>query len=349
MKKGTLYAIAIASLIGTNLKAGAQDIAGKATHMLVYDGKLVIGGQFEKSDRRIVNNVTTWDGTKFAGLGKGVDGRCLGLAANGKNLYVAGDFGWVNKGTDEATATESNRVAKWDGTKWVSLGKTIIDREIFAIAEKDGKLYAGGNFTKVNDAITTRSMAMYDGKKWNALGNAQFDRAVTSMAFLGNDLYVGGIFTINGEEPMERFAKWDGKAWTEPVRGGQGNINAMVSDGKTLFLGGGFGVKTFDGTTLAEIPGGPTGGEVFGLCWENGKLYVAGSFTNVKVGKKDTKTGGIAMWDGNTWTAYPEVPYTIMRCVAIYNGVLYAGGQFETNVFNGICKFENGAWTKVQN
>ncbi len=345
MKISTLLgAIALTAI--THQNVNAQDIAGESSYMLVADGKLIIGGRFEKSDRRVVNNITTWDGTKFAGLGKGIDGQCKGLAAEGKVIYAAGDFSYVNKSSDGTGAIESNRIAKWDGAAWQSLGQQTVDREVFCAAAKDGKLYIGGNFTKVGGTIETRSVAMHDGKKWNGLGNAKFDRAVTSMTFHGKDLYCGGIFTLNGDEPIERFAKWDGTAWSEPVRGGLNGIKNMASDGKNLYLVGSFGVKIFDGTKLVEIPDAPKG-EMTGVFVDGNKLYIAGSFSTVKVGKKEVPTGGIAMWDGTTWTAYPTVPYTIMKCVAVYKGVLYAGGSFETQVFFGITKLVNGAWTKV--
>lgn len=343
MKKLQLLSCLLVGFFGL-LSTGvqAQEIEGEAYYMTIYDGKLAIGGYFKKSDRRIVNNITTWDGTKFAGLGKGIDGICKGLAVSGKDLYAIGDFSYVNKGVDDEGKVESNRIAKWDGTKWVSLGKLNIDREIFAVAAKDGKVYAGGNFTKVGGEIATRSMAMNDGKKWFAVGNAQFDRAVTSMCFVGSDLYVGGIFTINGEEPMERFAKWDGKTWTEPVRGGLGGIKSMATDGKNLYLGGSFGVKIFDGTKLSDIPGGPTsGGEVFGIFVDGKDVYFGG---NLMMGKGKSQ---VAKWDGQSWTSYPNFDYTTIRCVAVYNGVLYAGGLFDDNKFKGICKLENGAWVRV--
>jgi uncharacterized membrane protein len=142
---------------------------------------------------------------------------------------------------------------------------------------------------------------------------------------------------------MERFAKWDGKTWTEPVRGGLGGIKSMATDGKNLYLGGSFGVKIFDGTKLNDIPGGPTsGGEVFGIFVDGKDVYFAGNLNMNKSG-----TTQVAKWDGQAWTAYPKFDYTTIRCVAIYNGVLYAGGQFGDNKFSGICKLENGAWVRV--
>lgn len=326
----------------------AQDIVGSTSHMIVADGKLIVGGLFEKSDRRVVNNVTTFDGTQFSGLGKGVDGSCKGLASDGKNIYVAGDFTFANKGTDEVGAVKSNKIARWDGSKWVSLGDQTVDRQVFCATTKDGKLYIGGNFTKVGGTIDTKGVAVYDGKKWSALGNAQFDRAVTSMTFFGNDLYCAGIFTLNGDEPIERFAKWDGTKWSEPVAGGVNGINVMVGSGKNLVLGGKFGVKLFDGAKLIDIPGAPEG-NVFGACVDGDKIYICGDFRTLKIGKKDVPTYGVAMWDGTKWNAFPEIPYAAIKCMAVYNDVLYVGGDFSGGNYNGIAKFINGAWSKVVN
>ena len=334
----------IGALALSSLSTIAQDIDGPTKVMVVADGKLVIGGRFEKSDRRVVNNVTTWDGTKFAGLAKGVDGQCLAIASSGKNVYVAGDYSVVNKASDGSSEIPSNRIAHWDGAKWNSLGSQTVDRDVYAAVCKENKLYIGGNFTKIGGNLETKGVGVWDGKKWSALGNAQFDRAVLAMAFVGNDLYVAGIFKINGDEPMEGIAKWDGKVWTEPFRGGLNDIKTLVSDGKNLYMGGSFGLKMFDGTTVTEIKGAPTE-DVFGICVDGSKVYIAGGFT--MVGGK--KCGGVAMLEGGKWTNYPEIPYATFACVAVYNGVVYAGGQFDgSGDAKNIVKLENGNWVKAQ-
>jgi trimeric autotransporter adhesin len=340
------YLLALAIVGGAWQSTQAQDVSGKVNKLLVADGKLIICGQFEKSDRRVVNNITTFDGTKFAGLAKGVDGQCYGAVAQGKSLFVAGDYSVVNKATDGSTETPSNRIAKWDGTTWKSMGAQTVDRDVYAVAEKDGKLYIGGNFTKVGGTLETKGVAVWDGKKWSSVGNAQFDRAVKAMAFVGNDLYVAGIFSLNGDEPMVGIAKWDGKTWTEPFRNGLQGIETLASDGKKLYIGGSFGLRVWDGVALSEIPGGPSAvgsADVLSICIDGNKIYCAGGFSTVKNGKKEIATGGVAMWDGSAWTAFPEIPYANPRAVAVYNGVLYLGGEFT----NGIKKWVNGAWANV--
>jgi hypothetical protein len=132
------------------------------------------------------------------------------------------------------------------------------------------------------------------------------------------------------------------KLGASQFRGGLNGIETMVSDGKNIYIGREFGLTVFDGTKFSEIPGSPKA-TISGIFVDGANIYIAGSFSEVD-GKK---TGGIAMWNGSKWTTYPEVPYTTMKCVAMYNGVLYAGGEFNTQVFYGITKFVDGAWTKV--
>jgi hypothetical protein len=338
IQKKIYFSVATILLMSCFGNVQAQ-IAGDVTKMIVADGKLIIGGQFEKSDRRIVNNVTVWDGTKLTGIGKGVDGKCHDLVMTAdKNLFVAGDYSVVNKATDGSSEIPSNRIAKWNGTAWASLGSQTVDRDVFAVAQKDNKLYIGGNFTKVGGNIETKGVAMHDGKKWSAVGNAKFDRAVLAMAFLGNDLYVGGIFTINGDEPAENFAKWDGKAWSEPVNGGIGNVTCMASDGKNLYVGTKSGVKVFDGKTVTTLKGAPEA-EIYSIFLDGSKVYISGDFDNI--GKKPT--GHVALFDGGSWTAYPEIPYSIISAVAVYNNTLYVGGKFE----GGIRKWDGKAWVTL--
>lgn len=62
---------------------------------------------------------------------------------NHGNLYAGGSF-------ITADGVPCNRIAKWDGTTWSSLG-TGMDDTVFTLAfDNDGNLYAGGFFTTAN-------------------------------------------------------------------------------------------------------------------------------------------------------------------------------------------------------
>lgn len=339
--------------------AQSQEIEGSVNYMTVANGKLLIGGDFEKSDRRIVNNVTTFDGTKFAGLAKGVHGGVRCIAADGKNIYVAGNFYRVNVNNDDEGGMESNQIAWWDGTQWKSFGEATVDRQVHTALVRDGKLYIGGDFQKVAGKIETSGVAMWDGKKWSDVAKAQFDRTVLSLCATKDYIYAAGYFTINGDEPMEGFAKFDGKTWTEAGERGLEGAKVLATDGTNVYIGGEFEKKSASGKTLRNIAiwngkeylpmAGGLNGNVQNIFVDGSKVYVAGQFTLAdNGGKKPIDAYGVAMWDGTKWTGFPEVRNASFWSVAVYNGVLYAGGNFE-GAFPGICKWENGKWTKVLN
>lgn len=352
----SIFVLAITFIATGNLYA--QDVAGQVMHFAVSGSKLLVGGQFEKADRRIVNNIAWLEGDKWAGLSKGVNGYVTDLSISGNNIFVAGEFSYADK--SDASKVDANRIAMWDGTKWSGLGSPTVDRQIFALASSGNTTYIGGNFQKVGGTIATKGVAKWDGKKWSDVGNAQFDKAILGMAMLGNDLYVGGIFTINGDEPMGRVAKWDGTKWSElGNRGVDGTVTRVVSDGKHIYAVGKF-IKSGEGADLNRIAmwdgskwvsvGGGVNGEVKDIFIDGDNIYIAGAFTKAGEGKKAVDANYIAKWDGSKWSGFPEIKYVNMLTVAVVNGIVYAGGRFDgtgADQYGGIAKFENGKWSKV--
>lgn len=319
--------------LGEPIFTTADDIAGQVHHMVVIDGKLYVGGRFEKADRRVVNNVAVWDGTSWSGLGKGVDGPVKAMCAMGKDLVVAGDFSYVGKSSDNP-GIEANRIARWDGKKWNIFSPLNIDREIFALAYDGKTLYIGGNFKKLEGKTDAASVAMWDGKGWKPVGGSKFDKTVRAMTCVGKTLYVGGFFTTIGDEPAANVAMWDGKEWTEVGKKGLDNtVNSLANDGQNVYAAGEFfksgtgdpmrGVAKWDGTKWSQLGAG-----VNDVCHTvscaNGKVAISGAFYNVD-GKR---TGGALIWDGNKFTLTPTMNNLIIRVAAFYNDMLYVGGDF---------------------
>jgi len=86
----------------------ADGLLGDCRKLLVADGKLIAGGYFEKADRRVVNNIAQYDGAKWTGLAKGVDGIVRDLCSVGKDVYACGDFSYADKKDDGGV--ESNQL-----------------------------------------------------------------------------------------------------------------------------------------------------------------------------------------------------------------------------------------------
>lgn len=102
--------------------------------------------------------------------GEGTNGRvrdlCVFDDGTGPALFVAGDF-------LQAGGEPRNRIAKWDGVRWHSLGSGL-DASVFDLEVYDDgsgpKLYAAGNFTTAGGSAA-RSIARWDGQQWSALGS----------------------------------------------------------------------------------------------------------------------------------------------------------------------------------
>ncbi len=321
----------------------ADGLLGDCRKLLVADGKLIAGGYFEKADRRVVNNIAQYDGTKWTGLAKGVDGIVRDLCSVGKDVYACGDFSYADK--KDGGGVESNQVARWDGTKWNPLEKLNVDQQIHALASDGKTLYAGGRFTKIGGKIEASNVAKWDGKKWSILTKDKFESSVgagtiIAMAWHDGKLFASGGFETIGDEPCNRIAMFDGKSWSEAGNKGLNrNVTMFASTGKTLYACGEF-TKTGDDTQLNHVAkwdgakwqplGNGVDNDAYGIAVDGETVYVA--------------AGQVHKWDGKSWTKLPEVQYTYFKSVAVFNGTLYAGGDFQGGQFQGICKFVNGKW-----
>jgi len=81
--------------------------------------------------------------------------------------------------------------------------------------------------------------------------------------------------------------------------------------------------------------------------WD-GKLVMAGKFSELE----NNAIGNIASWDGSSWTELGDGISGDVRCMAIYNGELYIGGNISQNAtfttdLPSVCKLSNGVWVGV--
>lgn len=333
--------LALAAMLSP-VMASDLDKGAEIKVMRVIDGKLYVGGTFERANRKLVNNVAVWDGTAWKGLGKGVDGKVYDICAVGTKIYVCGDFSYVNK-SSESEGTPANRIACWDGTKWSKIADRPVDREIYALATDGKNLYLGGNFTKINDATETRSIAKYDGTKITPLGG-KFDRGIMSLLWTGGKLYAGGIFVSNGDDEIKHMAVWDGKEWSEVGNGGlSGTVHSLSTDGKNIFAAGDFGVggssgiAQFDGSKWTNVL--KTGGPTQWVHWQDGKLYAAGDFSTAN-GKNSYN---VAIWDGKSLVTLDEVMYSHHTALMPFGDSVVIGGRYgdvQADGLGGVLKWD---------
>ena len=289
----------LASWDGTNWTF-LENGSGLAFHALAeFDfgagRSLYVAGSFGSLGGVVVNSIAMWNGSSWSPLGSGLVGGSpnynpitSSLAVfddgTGPGLHAAGEF-------TTAGGSAANRIAKWDGISWSSLGGGITGVQSSAFTTMtvfdDGSgqsLYVGGLFTTAG-GLTVNNIAEWDGTTWFDVGggvSGVFVPLVRSLTVFddgsGPALYVGGRFSTAGSVPASNIARWDGVAWT-PVGAGIGGDYVAAfgafddGNGPALFVGGKFttaggvsanNIAKWDGSTWSPLGSGiaQTGGSV---------------------------------------------------------------------------------------
>jgi len=296
-----LQAQGIARWTGTAWQAIANPGAGgngRIQAMTIYQGKLIVGGSFSGIGGTSANNLAAYDpnSNTWSSVGGGVNGEVQALYVYGGELLVGGTFTRVGLApNDQAIAS----FARWDGTSWKAPDPTnpsqlLMGGNPLAFAEFNSKLYVGGNFTAAYYNETDKAyLAIWDKATQRLLpayatGQGP-NQNVWALAVWNNKLYIGGEFSMIGGVAAPRLA-------------------------------------TLSGTTYQAVSGSPTSGRVQVLLPSGSNLYVAGNFTSAG---GQTVNRVAALSSNHTWSPLGNgLGPTIVSALALYNGALYAGGNF---------------------
>ena len=352
------------------------------------EGGLYVAGNFQNIDGVAVQGIAQWTGTGWRSIG-GIEGdnrarvEALLLLEDG-TLVVAGVFDRAIGPTGATVA--AGGLARWDGESWHSLGQ--LERSQFvsgmslALAEADGVLYVGGQFTSITnlDGSTTDEpgLARWTGAAWESFGGpggffgGEAGQVYALETLPNGDLLVGAggstaFRDAQGNEiPGARgIARWNGEAWSAVGQGLNGvgatasHVGAIHVDGDgEVVIGGAFAevsqsngsnlsvrnVARWDGTEWTSLGG--IGLEVRGLAEANGALYAVGSFrTIVQPDGTEVQAIGTARWTGSSWEALPG-SYGEGAAVFPYgDGVVvgWSGNEFD----GGIELVDNGSGVRT--
>jgi hypothetical protein len=101
-----------------------------------------------------------------------------------------------------------------------------------------------------------------------AQGFGDLEGAIRAIAVRGSDLFAGGEIVRAGGKPVNRIARWDGRAWSALGSGLNGTVRAIAVSGGSLFVGGDFteaggvranGIARWDGRAWSALGGGVSG------------------------------------------------------------------------------------------
>jgi hypothetical protein len=243
---GATTANRIAQWNGSSWSQLGSGMNDQVEALAILGSDVYAGGKFTTAGGNAVNYIARWNGSTWLPLGLGTGGSfpfVEALAVSGTNLYVAGNFTRVTNSSGLAITV--NRIAKWDGLNWSSVGSGV-DNTIRSLTVVGRDLFAGGDF-KSAGGKSALCVAKWNGSTWSALGSGitlstdPFSRGqVWCMTISGSDLYVGGSFDTAGGTTASNIAKWDGSSWSMLGSGLNKLVSALGVSGHFLYAGGNF-------------------------------------------------------------------------------------------------------------
>ncbi len=195
--------------LGTGLDYNWTDEHG-VWAMTVYEGDLIIGGQFDAAGGQFIeNDIARWNGSAWQAMGNIGFTRVQALAVHNQDLIAGAEGG--TGGTMQPK--------RWTGQAWESVGGGV-NGIVEAMIVHDGDLIAAGAFSEAGEQAVN-DIARWDGSNWQAVGNGiGLAYAPEALAIHNGELIVGGAFTPDMVQIEGLVARWtEGIAvpWGTPV------------------------------------------------------------------------------------------------------------------------------------
>jgi hypothetical protein len=344
---------------------GLEGSGGNIFDWTIFEGELVVAGNFAVSDSSgFTWGAARWDGSSWHGLGGGLGGYGVyALAVYQGDLYAGGQF-------DTADGAPVQNLARWDGTSWSpveavnSLNQQIEEgvqgSHVLAFAEHDGMLAIAGDFGLAGTAPVT-NLVMLDATgaqpEWVHPASVADAGLVRTVASLGGELYLGGdLGMVPGATGPGTFARVGPSGWEEIPDAPDGYVRCMITHDSRLHLGGDFeragGMAcaswvTYDGAAFAaqQNPSGlGLSGGANELVDYQGDVVAVGRFASAG----SLPAGGIARYDGTSWSALPGGGTTgTIRDAFVDGSDLYVVGDFDeigSAPAERIARFDGSIW-----
>jgi len=210
--KGLICAVVSWLFVGPALLVGAafqnhwddrffiSGVNGFARAAVSYNGKLIVGGQFNWAGLVPATNVASWDGTSWLAVNLASSGwQVNGLTVLNGSLFAAGSF----------VDGPITNIAHWDGTRWQPVGWSSLGY-FNDLHGANGQLFGHGQRWVGN--VSYYFFGRWDGSEWriDETTNGPF---VTAFASDGSNTYVGGSFRSLAGIAATNLARFDGQNW----------------------------------------------------------------------------------------------------------------------------------------
>lgn len=385
LRSGSTVVNNIARFNGTSWQAIGGEQYNLVREFEIYQGKLLVGGNFNGSIGGVSTNVLALYNPE-TGLWSKLPGE--NFKGSIGELYVKGDTIYIGGGFNQTGNNTQIYAAKFDGTSWSMIGDGL-NAAVSHFIEKDNKLMVLGVFNKFGSKLLNYAATYSQAAGWEPLININSftgkglndypaaNAGANAFCVAGNDLYMGGRFSAAGNKIVNHIARWDGTEWHSIGSGNENGVSAVPQSefdlaqayvtsiavsGDKVYVGGCFdkagsmpakSIAVWDGTSWSALGDGLGTSDINSRplvqCIQvvGNDVYVGGTFS--KAGSNNN-VGNIARWDGTQWNRVGYGFSDYVGCLNYHNGILYAGGNFErelisNKILNRIAQWNGSQWT----
>jgi Chitobiase/beta-hexosaminidase C-terminal domain/Fn3 associated/Domain of unknown function (DUF5122) beta-propeller len=290
------------------------DVDAPVLAMALYDTTLYFGGEFTQAGGQarsyvaaVDANIDDQNNTIITPWNPGADGfvRSLQVSADGRSIYVGGDFTTIGGSSRNRIAgldagTDINNATVWNPDANGSVDVLFIS---------GNTIYVGGDFTSIGGKSRNRIAALNTLLDINNATNwdPDSDARVRTIILDGNLLYAGGDFTVIGGKNRSHIAVLQTSVNTNNATswnpGLDGPVYGMARASSTLYAGG-----------------------AFNSVIDNSRLYIGGDFTYV--GPNNGAGVGIDIITAQASNVFPVVNGPVYVAVSDGANGWYIGGAF---------------------
>lgn len=169
--------------------------------MAIFEGELIVAGNFLKAGGQTVKGIARWDGQNWQAMGAGFNDAVYGIGVFNGALYAGGSF-------TASGSTPLGRIAKWNGTAWEHPGFEFeysiagVQPFIHTIKPIGDSLFISGGFNRIKlTSGTTLSgsgiVAVNNNLEINTLGGGTPNKEVEAIMPYEDGILVGGGSSTN--------------------------------------------------------------------------------------------------------------------------------------------------------
>ncbi len=177
-----------------------------------------VGGDFFRMDGLPASHIARWEkrNKKWQRLGAGMNASVNAIAVEGNDVYLGGDFATAGTISAPHVVRWDNATDFYDYVGTDGIGGGWVEATVNALAVRNGVLYVGGEFYKINADSGYNNVARWNKatKTWKRFGSGITGDgtapAVYAVAADDNNFFTGGLFDRAGDVGSYYIAHWEG-------------------------------------------------------------------------------------------------------------------------------------------